>query len=517
MLDTFVARILELAEVFLTSRGFHGLIGLVIFVLYLIAFLQVPPAYRRAHATWFVELLLAPAFVFLLGSVAVILVSLTGAYAGNWFLSPVFTVPLLLLTAHLFNRASRLFIWDGVLARKSKVVPRILRNVLDVVVYTAAIYAILSFVYEQPMTGFVVSSGVVVGVLGLALQPILGDVIAGISLTIERPFAAGDWIELEDGVMGEVISLDWRATEIRTWNNTIHVVPNGKIAGASIHNYDRPGDCYGFWFYLSVDRSIAPELVRRLLLEAALKSDYILDEPSPVVRVWDADRHPIQYMVFVHCLNYRQNFAAKSELLQNAWGLFTKSGFNFSASAQDIEMRRGRTHEATELEDAVLLKEVSLLEPLTDEERSQLAADGVHHRFKVGDRIISEGDNGSSMYIMLSGMVRIHRKLSDGRKLELARLGTYDYFGEMSLLTGESRSASVTAHTDCSVLEVSKDSFKPLMDKRPELAEEIGRIMAERRLKSELIASEERNVSVAQQLKQYTEAFANSIRAFFKK
>ena len=99
--------------------------------------------------------------------------------------------------------------------------------------------------------------------------------------------------------------------------------------------------------------------------------------------------------------------------------------------------------------------------------------------------------------------------------MELARLGTYDYFGEMSLLTGENRSATVVAHTECQILEIGKHSFAPLMMARPELTEEIAVIMAERKLKSELMTSEAKKLSVSDRLKSYSDAFASSIRGFF--
>jgi len=121
------------------------------------------------------------------------------------------------------------------------------------------------------------------------------------------------------------------------------------------------------------------------------------------------------------------------------------------------------------------------------------------------------------MYIILTGMVQIQRLLEDGKILNLARLGTYDYFGEMSLLTGENRSASVIAHTECQVLEIAKSSIEPLFHTRPELVEEIAKLMAERKLKSELLTSESKKISVADRLKNYSEAFATSIRSFFGK
>ena len=517
MFDVFVGQISGVVGVLTNDRGFHGLLGVLIFLAVLLLVTRVPPALRNSAAYWLAEAIITPTTAYLLAAVIGSGMAAMGMLNQGAETSPIYSVPPILVTAYMFNRAMRLFLWQGMLVREAVVLPRIVWNVLDVLAYVTAIYAILAFVYNQPMTGFVVSSGVVLGIVGLAFQPTLGDVIAGIGLTIERPFNTGDWIELEDGSMGEVINMDWRATEIKTWNNTVHVIPNGKLASASIHNYDRPDGVYGFWFYVTVARTVPPALVRRLLLEAALKSKSVLDEPSPVIRVSDVEKLPIKYTVFVNCDNYRNSFFTKDEVLQNAWALFTKAGFNFAANPQDIDIRRGEHHVAGELEAAQMLKEVSLLEPLSDEERAALSHDGIHHLFSYGDKIIVEDQAGGSMFIILSGMVLVQRTLSDGRVLDLARLGTFDYFGEMSLLTGEARSASVIAHTECQVLEILKHSLEPLFKIRPELAEEIAVIMAERKVKSELMTAETKKTSVGDRLRDYSEAFAKSIRTFFTK
>jgi CRP-like cAMP-binding protein len=294
-------------------------------------------------------------------------------------------------------------------------------------------------------------------------------------------------------------------------------VPNGKLSNASIQNYDRPDSTYRFWFNVTVARTISPVLVRRLLLEAALRSKLVLAEPLPLITIHDVQDRPIQYMIIVSCQNYRDSFATKTAVLQNIWFLFTKSGFNFSASPQDIALHRGEPHEAIEQDASMLLKEVSLLQPLSDAERAKLAQDGIHHWFSPGDKIITEDEPGESMFIILAGMVLVQRTLTNGQVLDLARLGTYDYFGEMSLLTGEARSASVVAYTECNVLEVPKHSLEPMFAQRSELAVEIATLMAERKLKSELMTAETHNISVSDRLRVYSEEFAKSILSFFSK
>jgi small-conductance mechanosensitive channel/CRP-like cAMP-binding protein len=515
MIEQLISQFSDITNVFANDRGVHGLLGVILFLFVILVLTRVPNSLRQKSSFWLVEVFAASLILYALSALISSTLSALGVLSEQAGISPIYTVPPILTCAYLFNRAMRLFLWQGFFERRTMAVPRIVWNVLEVIAYVVAVYVILAFVFEQPMTGFIVSSSVVVGVVGLALQPILGDVIAGIGLSIERPFSIGDWIEMEDGSMGEVVNMDWRATEIKTWNNTVLLVPNGKLASATIHNYDRPDGLYGYWFYINIARTVPPDLVRRLLLEAALKSETVLDNPAPVVFVSDSETRPMRYMIYVYCESYRKSFAATDQIMRNAWGLFTKAGFNFAASPQDIEFHRRDPHEASDLEASVLLKEVALLEPLTDEERAKLANEGIHHAFLPGDKITEEEETGDSMFIILSGMVLVQRRVSDGRTLDLARLGTYDYFGEMSLLTGEPRSASVIAYTECQVLEVDKKSLEPLLVRRPDLARQIAEIMAERKLKSELMTAETKKVSVGDRLRDYSEAFTKSIRSFF--
>jgi len=417
---------------------------------------------------------------------------------------------------YVFDRAIDVFAWQGMLGRKAAAIPEIMKSLVTVAIYLSSGYVIIAVIYNQPVTGLVISSGVLLAILGLALQPVLGDVVGGISLSIDRPFVAGDWIELENGILGKVISTDWRATRVLTRNNTVYVIPNSRLSNATIHNFDQPNKVYGFTFLVPVSRRISPRLVLQLLLEAALKSPTVLDYPKPIVRLSDVNESPMRYVVFVHCRDYDLNFKAKGEVLENAWHLFDKAGFTFAARAMEAEYWRGQPPQAREPNLNEVLEEISLLSPLTRDERRSLVDSGVVRNFIADDPVVLQGEEGLSAFVILAGLVRVHRTMEeDGRDLELARLGKFDFFGEMSLLTGAPRSANITAYTDCQLLEIPKACMIPILEQRPELADELAKLMAERKLKGELLSSAVQQKSMSETLKEYTEVFAQTIRGFF--
>ena len=517
MIENILTQAMELLSRFSDSDVLRGFLGIVLFGLSLYVITLFPRTLRQGRAFWVVQIFLLPC-IFLV-AISILKFILDGVGITNWFNEPdyVTSVGLTLIAAYLLNRAVDLFFWNGVLRHKASGVPQIIKTVVTFLIYIVCVYIIIAVIYGQPLTGLVISSGVLLGVLGLAFQPVLGDIIAGISLTVDRPFKPGDLIELEGGQRGWVLNTDWRATRIKTQKDTVYVIPNGQLSNTTILNYDEPNSVYGFWFYIPVARSVSPKLVMQLLLEAAIKSPNVLDDPQPIVRVSDVDSQPIRYLVHVRAANFDMHFRAKSEILQNAWELFDRAGFTFAAQAIQAEFWQGEPAQGNEPRAEEALNEVQLLAPLSTTERQSLVDQGIIQRYSAGDPIVKQGDNGNSAYVVLSGLVRVHRTLEDEkRELELSRLGTFEFFGEMSLLTGAPRFASVTAHTDCQLLNIPKVCLQSILNNRPELADELAQLMAERKIKTEIMSSEAQEKSMSDILREYKAAFAQNIRGFFR-
>lgn len=83
--------------------------------------------------------------------------------------------------------------------------------------------------------------------------------------------------------------------------------------------------------------------------------------------------------------------------------------------------------------------------------------------YTSGETLVREGDRGSSLFVIRSGSVRIDKALDGGGSTTMARMGPGDFFGEMSLLTGEPRTASILAEDETEVVVVSKEAFAPVL------------------------------------------------------
>jgi cAMP-dependent protein kinase regulator len=88
--------------------------------------------------------------------------------------------------------------------------------------------------------------------------------------------------------------------------------------------------------------------------------------------------------------------------------------------------------------------------------------------YDAGDIIVTEGESGSSLFLIVSGVVKVFTRTEDGVNLQLAELGLGDFFGEVSLLTGKPRTATITAQTDVTAIELNRTNFDAISANHPE-------------------------------------------------
>jgi CRP/FNR family cyclic AMP-dependent transcriptional regulator len=124
---------------------------------------------------------------------------------------------------------------------------------------------------------------------------------------------------------------------------------------------------------------------------------------------------------------------------------------------------------ASEESAAELLGRVPLFAELEQDERERFSRVAVPRSFPSGTRVFHEGDQSDACYIVRSGSFRVTREHSDGRAITLANLGPGDIFGELAMLDGEVRSASVEALDDGELLALPGADVRALLSRHPEI------------------------------------------------
>jgi len=151
---------------------------------------------------------------------------ITRSISTVWWLSLAFFVNKLL---------DGLF-WRGMLIREGhRIVPKILTDIIAIFIYCIAGMIILRFVFDKPITALAATSGVVVFVLGYSAKSTLGEVFSGIALNVAPSFSLGDFLKYE-GEIGALVEMNWRCVTLKTVDGNHFVIPNSKLAQATVLN-----------------------------------------------------------------------------------------------------------------------------------------------------------------------------------------------------------------------------------------------------------------------------------------
>jgi CRP/FNR family transcriptional regulator, cyclic AMP receptor protein len=122
------------------------------------------------------------------------------------------------------------------------------------------------------------------------------------------------------------------------------------------------------------------------------------------------------------------------------------------------------------IEEMNFLRNVPIFNELSDQELEKIAGLGVRKKYKKGSIILLEEETGAALFVIVSGKVKIVRMDDDGREVILSILGESDFFGEMAILDGLTRSASVVATTKSELFMIHRRDFLKLMNDYPMVA-----------------------------------------------
>jgi small-conductance mechanosensitive channel/CRP-like cAMP-binding protein len=371
----------------------------------------------------------------------------------------------------------RAFVVLGRQPRESKLV----QDILAGLVYLAATFAIIAYVFDLPVKGLLATSGALAIIIGLALQSSLGDVFSGIVLNIERPYRVGDWIILDEGLQGKVIETNWRATRILTVNQDVAIIPNSVIAKSKLVNCSTPTKNHGTSIRVKLEPSLTPAAGRNLLKEVLLSSTHVLQSPEPTVTIKDLSAEMIDFELSYSVADVSFVDRAQNELFDRVYRAAAAAGADFSPRLSGLAMNIGAEHKGESGVPQRLLSRISIFSTLTPEEKATIAATMQRKEYKPGELIAKAGTVLKVLCIVSYGAL-VGSVEEKGRRIELTRLAPGDYFGEVGLLTGEPLSGDLTALTHVVIYEIAKDALAPLLKARPSMAEELSEGLASRQL-----------------------------------
>lgn len=340
--------------------------------------------------------------------------------------------------------------------------------VQDALIALFSLGAALFFLQNSTFLVGVTGSAIV---FGLALQETLGNTFAGLALQVERPFRVGHWVKAADHE-GRIVEVTWRATKIRTKAGNLVVLPNSEIAKAAITNYSEPAAPFRLEVVVGLGYGTPPNAARAALFAALRRVGRVLASPAPEVLLWEFGASSLNYTVWFWTDDFEHYEVVQSQVRTAIFYELGRRGIEIPYPIQVEYAREEAEPDRMGRIDAALRMVAAVPEfsELPTSAQRALAEAGNLRLFADGEAIVSEGDPGGTMYFVERGRVRVTVG-PEQRHVAMTEAG--GYFGEMSLLTGDVRTATVTADGDCVLLEVAAAEFREYVQSHPAVLEQL--------------------------------------------
>jgi small-conductance mechanosensitive channel/CRP-like cAMP-binding protein len=343
------------------------------------------------------------------------------------------------------------------------------------------------------LSGILATSALLSTITAFSLQGTLANIVGGLALQIDESIRVGDWVMLENGKQGKVREIRWRYTVIETRDWDTIIVPNSTILASSITILGkREGQplLHRMWIYFNVDYGYSPanvvEAVNTGLQAAPIEG--VASEPKPHAICFDFARDGRNsfgyYAVRYWLTDLARDDPTSSKVRERIFTALKRANISLAMPAshvwveQDAENRARREHAENQRREEAL-NAVEFLRSLRDEERAHIAARLKYALFAPGETITKQGAVAHWLYIIVTGKAEV-RVCVEGIDKVVNEVVAPGFVGEMGLMTGAPRRATVIALTEVECYRLDKESFNAIMAGRPEIANEISGILASR-------------------------------------
>lgn len=376
--------------------------------------------------------------------------------------------------------------------------PRILRDVLVAAGCLVAFFAVASNLGFN-LSGLIATSAVLTAVVGFSLQDTLGNIMGGLALQLDNSVKVGDWIKVGDK-SGQVTEIRWRHTAVETRNWETLIIPNSMLMKGEVivlgRRRHQPVQ-WRRWVYFNVDFRFQPSDVIAAI-EQSLRNapiEHVARDPLPNCILMGLEESYARYAVRYWLTDLAADDPTDSTVRTRIYFALQRARIPLSMPAhavfmtEDSSSRREQKARADHDRRLGALSAVDLFKTLSHEEREHLADRLMYAPFTRGEIVTKQGAEAHWLYVLVEGDVSVRVTSDGGLEREVSRLFAPAVFGEMSLMTGEPRQATVVALCDVECYRLDRSAFTDVVQARPEVAEHVAGLLAQR--KFELAAAKE--------------------------
>ena len=359
----------------------------------------------------------------------------------------------------------------------------IVKTILSVVIYIVSFFIIFQSFFPNIQLAPLFTGSTIIGiVVGLALQDTLGNLFAGLALQADQPFQVGDVVTISTRGVGVIEAVSWRGVKIRTFNNRLLMISNSVLGKETIEVAPKDNlNARTVWFNSLYSNS--PARTIQAVRDAVRQVENVSSKIRPVVRIRNLGDNGIDWEVKYWLDDYTRQNDTDALIRLRIWYVFKRENIDFAFPTRTIhiEPKVGDIGIDEVLNTAVeRLNQVAIFTPLAGEEIERLANASNLRVYAPGEAIVRMGREGNSMFVMIRGTVRV--EIPNGTANTVVNeLRENDFFGEMSLLTGEPRYSNVIAQEETEVLQIKKEALKPIFEDNPSLVDSISVLIAERK------------------------------------
>jgi len=449
----------------------HLLISNLMILLFVSVFYRGDRLRRNCRVIWFIQMMTAITALISCESLTVDrLIYLVEPYHAK-IIKYFFDVMWWLVPTLFVDLAIKRFIWIPIEDKTDREIPDIVVGFFSFIIFLLAMCGIFAYVFNQKITSILAASGVVAMIIGLAVQINISNIFSGIALNIERPFLIGDWVKIGDIDEGRILDITWRATRIFTRDHSIISVPNSMASESIIRNFHYPNNTFRVWFTVNIDPSQQPESVEKILLDAVLSAPYVLSNPPPVVSFSGLSHWSGEYTISFSSSDFGGKIKTRNAVWKRVWNHLKRAGISPVFQRQDIPQFKNAAFIEKSDDANACLNGIEIFHTLSNESKRILAKKMIKKIFYPNDVIIRQDDPGKSVFIIIEGAVCVKIKVKEGPEVEVGRLGAGDFFGELALISGGPRKASIIAQTKTLLFEIPQSPFLSILQEEQEVAQ----------------------------------------------
>ncbi|MBF0285758.1 MAG: mechanosensitive ion channel [Magnetococcales bacterium] len=375
-------------------------------------------------------------------------------------------------------------------------IPDLLFSILRFFFVSGSALMVFSFVLQVNVSPILTSTAIFSAAVGLAVKELLVDLLDGLIMHLSRSVVPGDWIALEK-LEGEVLATSWHETRIRTTDGFIYVVPNTQIARAVVHNMTWPDPVRRHSLFFNVAFGESPREVETALVEAALNHPEVRTSPAPDAYPFEYKESSVVYRLRFWSPTYFDRGKLQGIISRNVWYQFKRRRIEiplpvsghavFSLLGRERRMEdRLPVVEQLSRSDFVnrLLTDGEGRPLITSEQLAEFTGQLRKRIFGPGEVIFRQGDVGEYGLIVLSGRLACEVRHEGGGQTVVHEEGPGGLVGEISLITGLHRTATISAVEETEALEVNRDSLALLFEYNPEIPGIISELASARAARS---------------------------------